>query len=194
MRSSQSTPSPSASGTPRLYLWIAGDDNPKVCTGVRLIRLGRAVRVTALSALRPSPVVLDPHAETPLSSADRAAARRGGILVVDCSWNRLAGRGGLFPGPGRTGSRFPFARRLPYLFAANPQHYGRLGELNTVEALSAALFVLGFPSEARALLDGFRGGEALFAVNSERFGAYATAASAEEIVSAERRLWGGVSR
>lgn len=191
MRSSGSTPSRSGERRPRLYLWIAGDDDPKACTGLRLVRLGRAVRVSAPGKLRPAPVVLNPHASTPLSRADAPAAGRGGILAVDCSWNRLAGRSGLFPGADPFGPHASRGRRLPYLFAANPQHYGRLGELNTVEALSAALFVLGYPDEARLLLGGFRGGEALFTVNAAAFAAYQDATTADGVQNAERRLFGG---
>ncbi len=134
--------------------------------------------------------MLDPHASTPLSRADAPAARRGGILAIDCSWNQLARRGG-FPAAGRGRPSSPFARRLPYLFAANPQHYGRLGELNTVEALSASLYLLGYPDEAQALLGGFRGGLALFEVNASAFAAYTAAASPAEVLAAERLLFGG---
>jgi pre-rRNA-processing protein TSR3 len=131
-------------------------------------------------------VVLDPYAPDPLSRADLPVAERGGILVVDCSWNRLAERGG-FPGARSIGDR----RRLPFLVAANPQHYGRLAELNTVEALSAALYVLGRPEEAAGLLRGFAGGEAFLEINRERLDRFATATSAEATRRLERSLYGG---
>ncbi len=106
--------------------------------------------------------------------------------MIDCSWNRLADRRSLRP-PGPVAGR----RRLPFLLAANPQHFGRLGELNTVEAFGAALVVLGWSDQATHLLEGFHGGPALLDVNRERFDRYRIAETAAAIVAAERELWGG---
>jgi pre-rRNA-processing protein TSR3 len=190
MRSSGSTPSRSARRAPRLLLWFAGDDDPRVCTGARLVRFGRAHRVPDPTRLTPPPIVLDPYAPLPLSHRDVAAARRGGILVVDCSWNRLS-HAGRFPGATPHGRRNPLARRLPFLLAANPQHYGRVGELNTAEALSAALYVLGFPAAAASVLEGFRGGEAFLEINRHALDRFRTAASPRDVEEAERAVYGG---
>jgi len=134
-------------------------------------------------------VVLDPHAREPLSRADGPAAQRDGVLAVDCSWNRLADRGSL-PGPSPGPEDRGIRRRLPLLIAANPQHYGRLGELNTAEALAAALYVLDRPSEAEALLEGLPGEGSFFEVNEARLERYRAATSAPEILAAERSLFG----
>jgi ribosome biogenesis protein Tsr3 len=75
------------------------------------------------------------------------------------------------------------------LVATNPQHFGRLGELNTAEALGAALYLLGRPAQARGLLDGFAGGRALFEVNQERLERYASRATPEEVLAAEQALF-----
>jgi pre-rRNA-processing protein TSR3 len=137
----------------------------------------------------PPPVVLDPYASDPLGPGDGKSATRGGILAVDCSWNRLTERGrfpGVVPGEPARGIR----RRLPILIATNPQHYGRLAQLNTVEALAAALFLVGRPEEAAQLLQGFRGSESFLSVNQERLDSYVREENAEGIRSAERRLFG----
>ena len=190
MVSSGSTPNRSARRAPRLLLSFAGDDDPKVCTGLKLLRLGRAYRVSDPSRLRPAPVVLDPHALRPLSRSDLAAACTGGVLAVDCSWNRLSEHG-RFPGAEPHRRTVPLARRLPFLLAANPQHYGRMSELNTVEALSAALYVLGFRPEAARVLEGFRGGGAFLELNRGAFERFAAAETPEEIVDAEQASYGG---
>lgn len=191
MASSGSTPSPSARRPPRLLLRVVGDDDPKACTGLRLIHLGRAHRVPESGRLDPPPVVLDPYARRPLSPADAPVARRGGILAVDCSWNRLA-EAGRFPGGAGPTRPSRSARRLPFLLAANPQHFGRLGELNTVEALASALAVLDFHEAAARLLEGFRGGPALLELNAAALARYVRASSAEEVEAAERAIYGGV--
>jgi pre-rRNA-processing protein TSR3 len=188
MRSSASTPSPSPKPAIPLLLLLAGEDHPKACTGRRLLHRGLVRPVRRVTGLHPPPVVLDPHAPLPLSRADRSTARRGGVLAVDCSWNRLAQRGGL---PNAANDRGRVARRLPLLIAANPHHYGRLAELNTVEALSAALYVLGQRAEAARLLNGFRGADGFLTINRERLDLYASRPTADAVRAAERTLYGG---
>ena len=188
MRSSASTRNRSSDETLRLHLWVVGDDHPRACTGRRLVRAGLVQAVG-----RPAPpfrgVLLDPHAATPLSPADRTAARAG-LAAVDCSWNRLARRGGYPTGPF---DRVPPSRRrrLPWLLAANPHHFGRVGELNTVEALAAALVVLGESDHARRLLDAVGANDALLRLNSLALAAYGTAADASAVQRAETDLFGG---
>jgi pre-rRNA-processing protein TSR3 len=190
MRSSGSTPSPSPRPPIRLLLLLAGEDHPKACTGRRLLHRGWVRAVSRIGENRSRPIVLDPHAPSPLSGADRPGAREGGLLVVDCSWNRLAERGSL-PGAIPSGRDGAIRRRLPILVAANPQHYGRLTELNTVEALAAGLFVLGYPAVAAQILEGFRGGDGFLEINRERLERYRAAASPDEVRGAERALFGG---
>jgi len=135
-------------------------------------------------------VTLDPYAPTPLSGADRSVAERLGLLAVDCSWNRLGDRG-RFPDATSGAGRRAHRRRLPILIATNPQHYGRVAQLNTAEALAAALCVLGRSAEGAQLLAGIAGGDEFVPVNRERLERYAAARSAEEILAAERSLFGG---
>lgn len=77
------------------------------------------------------------------------------------------------------------------LMATNPQHYGRLAQLNTVEALAAALYLVGRTEEATRLLAGFSGSDAFLGVNRERLDAYAHEHDADGVRAAERRLFGG---
>ena len=189
MRSSGSTPNPRGRPPIRRWVWIVGNDHPRVCTGRRLLHLGLAEEARALSGPASSPIVLDPYASEPLSAADLPAAERGGILAVDCSWNSLADAGHL---PGlRATHDLSRRRRLPFLIATNPQHYGRLGELNTVEALGAALYVLGRPEEAAELLHGFAGGPAFVEVNHALLKRLAQTRTAGAVRQAERAFYGG---
>lgn len=168
---------------------MVGDDHPKACTGRRLLHRGLAGPAGRAAVPSRPPVVLDPFADEPLSAADRSTAERGGLLAVDCSWNRLSERGRFFR-EGRGAAPFGRPRRLPLLVATNPQHFGRLAELNTAEALAAALYVLGRPAEASAVLVGFPGGEAFFEVNRDRLDRFARAATADDVRAAERSLFG----
>ena len=186
MRSSASTRSPPTDRRVRLLLLLGDEDNPRACTGRRLVRRGDARAIDAGAPRRDRPVVLDPHAARPLSSADLPTVRKGGLLAVDCSWNRLAA-GGALPLPALIGPR----RRLPLLIAANPHHFGRVNELNTAEALAAGVYVLGDPAHAATLLGGFRGGTGFLEVNRERLDRYRHARDPDEVLAAERALFGG---
>ncbi len=188
MGSSASTPNRRPRAPIRSLVFVVGDDHPKRCTGRRLLHRGLAFPFGRRTDGAFPPVVLDPFAAEPLSIRDRPIARRGGLLAIDCSWNRLSERGRLGaaePGGPRGGVR----RRLPFLLAANPQHYGRVGELNTAEALAAALFLLGEAEAARTLLAGFPGGPAFFELNGARLEAYAHATSPTAVGVEERRLF-----
>ncbi|MGA7477035.1 MAG: DUF367 domain-containing protein [Thermoplasmata archaeon] len=169
---------------------LAGEDHPKACTGRRLLRWGRVVAIAREGASFPAPIVLDPYAPTPLSGADREAAEGGGLLVVDCSWNRLASRGA-FPGDDGRDRRHGTHRRLPVLIATNPQHYGRVAQLNTVEAFYAALYVLGRAEEAEGVIAGFAGGGEFLKVNRDRLDRYRDAVDPSDVTTAEKELFGG---
>jgi pre-rRNA-processing protein TSR3 len=173
-----------------LFIVLAGEDHPRACTGRRLLHRGLAQRTARIDLVRPPPIVLDPYAPEPVGGPDRRAAERGGILVVDCSWNRLSARG-RFPGEEGAVGRGGIRRRLPLLVATNPQHYGRLAQLNTAEALAAALVLVGRADDAREVLAGLAGGDAFLQVNAERLSEYGRARDAEEIRALERRLFGG---
>jgi pre-rRNA-processing protein TSR3 len=191
MRSSGSTRNPRVETPVRLFIALAGEDHPKACTGRRLLARGLARPARTGSRNPGRPITLDPHAALPLSAEDRSRVDSAGILAVDCSWNQLAARGRLPTDPTETGHPPP-RRRLPILVAANPQHYGRVTELNTVEALSAAVYLLGCPGQAARLLEGFRGGPQFLEINRARLDAYAAAVDAEAVKAVERDLFGGL--
>jgi len=187
MGSSGSTPSPPDRPI-RLGIVLVGDDHPRKCTGRRLVRLGLAVEVRPPRGGRARPVVLDPYARLPLTAADRPRAEADGLVAIDCSWNRLSARRERDEDAG-VGVRGGANRRLPMLVASNPQHFGRLGELNTVEALAAALWLLGRPREAQRILAGFAGGSAFLLLNRDRLDRYSHAASPDVLVREERAFF-----
>ena len=189
MRSSGSTPNRRRRSGLRLFVVLAREDHPKACTGRRLLHWGRVSEVAREDTRVRGPIVLDPYAPTPLSSEDREFARTGGLLVVDCSWNRLSDRGA-FPGEEPRGRPHARHRRLPVLIATNPQHYGRVAQLTTVEAFCAALYVLGHEREATEVIRGFAGGDEFLEVNRDRLDRYRDSEGPDGILTAERDLFG----
>ena len=77
------------------------------------------------------------------------------------------------------------------LVAANPQHYGRLTQLTTAEAFSAALSVLGREAEAAGVLAGFAGGDDFLEINRDRLDRYRRAKGPTEVLAAEKDLFAG---
>ena len=181
MRSSAITPTPRKTGAIPLWLVVRGDDHPKACTGRRLLR-GHVVRPARGFPRGGPPITLDPYSPTVLSGRDRPYAERHGLLVVDCSWNRLSEKG-VLEGIAFSADR---RRRLPFLLATNPQHFGHVGQLNSAEAFAAALAVLGHETQARELLTPFAGAQAFFTLNAERLARYREAASPRSALLAER--------
>ena len=187
MPSSRNTPSRSTDRSPPLFVRITGEDHPKACTGRRLLHQGLAREWKELGLRGRSPILLDPMALDPLTPLDRPRAASSGLLVVDCSWNRLSRRGGF--DPSLTGlDRLP-RRRLPWLLAGNPQHYGRVGELNTAEAFAGALDILGDRLHAQRVLETFAGGSGFLALNARLLDAYRNARSEGELRAAEREFF-----
>ncbi len=100
------------------------------------------------------------------------------LVAVDCSWKQ---RERVFES-----FRARTRRRLPYLLAANSVNYGRPYELTTVEALAAALYILGESQRARELLNRFKWGPRFFDLNAAPLNEYAGANTVGEVLASER--------
>jgi len=143
-------------------------DDPDKCTAAKLVRFGlaRGVRKTSGKTL-----VLDPFSARYLLPSDRSLANS--VTAIDCSWNLADDAfSGKFAGIGR---------RLPPLLAGNPVNYAKLNKLTTAEAVSGALFVMGFRDESARLLDKFRWGHTFYALNRNLLEDYSGAKLEDEI-------------
>lgn len=156
-----------------IHVRYKGDDDPSKCTARKLAKFD-------LATLHPHPksppygLVLNPHAEQALSPADRDLGER--IVVVDCSWKSADPEMFEFRGEHRA---------LPFVIAANPVNYGRPFELTTVEAVAAALVILGEPNQAKELLSKFTWGETFFSLNEEPLTRYASCNDSGDVVAVQ---------
>ena len=152
---------------------MMGQDDPRKCTGSLLVRNGMAVPIRKLSEIHDEAIVLNPSSPRFLLRPDAANGVRYGVVAIDCSWEKA---GTIFM------RRFRGAnRKLPALLAANPVNYAKVGKLSTAEAVSAALYIMGFPSRAKELLIPFSWGRTFFDLNRELLGRYARARAEETI-------------
>ncbi len=165
-----------------LIVFHAEDCDPKKCTARRLEKYGKVKIVYKTNELPRNTILLDPFADKALSREDLKVAERNGIVALDCSWKNIEKIENL-----RSGL---LSRSLPYLVAANPTYYGHPTKLSTVEALSAALFILGKEDEAADLLEGFKWGDSFLELNEEPLEAYSRAQTSSEIVEIQKEFIG----
>jgi len=164
----------------RLYAIMEREDDPKKCTAAKLVRFKHVTEVRTQYRVPRGAIVLNPEAEKALSMEDRESIVRNGLLVLDCSWNKLA----RFPKI-RSGLRH---RALPFLLAANPTNFGKPQRLSSAEALAASLFIIGERQQAEQLMSIFKWGPVFLDINRDKLEEYAAAATSGDVVSAQNRI------
>ena len=154
----------------RVQVLMLRQDDPKKCTAAKIVKFKLA---TSVRTTPPNTLLLDPFAEKTLLRSDTSLA--DSITGIDCSWE-LARKTFTkkFSGIGR---------KLPPLLAGNPINYSKLNKLTTVEAIAGAVFIMGFETLARELLDKFKWGHTFYDLNQNLLEDYSKANSKEEIDS-----------
>lgn len=158
-----------------IYAFLAGQDDPKKCTAEKMVRFHIATPVRRISAISRDAVILDPTAPKAVSREDRERIAKHGIVVLDLSWKKLEE----MPRSLQLTNR----RALPYLVAANPVMWGRPMQLSSVEAVAAALYIVGEKEEASGILSKFSWGNNFIDLNREPLERYSAARTSAEVVS-----------
>ncbi len=145
--------------------------DPRKCTVKKLEKAGYLKIFTKIGQIPRNTLLLDPTAEQALSPADRFVKS---LTVLDCSWEVLD-----------TGavSTWRIRRALPFLVAANPVNFGKPCVLSSVEALAAALFIMGERDRAAQILRKVSWGVRFLEVNQEPLDLYAAAKDSTEVVA-----------
>ena len=153
-----------------LYAYRDNSCDPRKCTVKKLEKAGYLTIFTKIARIPRNTLLLDPTAEQALSPADKNVKS---ITVLDCSWEMLD-----------TGTvrSWRIRRALPFLMAANPVNFGKPCKLSSVEALAAALYILGEKECAHALLSKVSWGIRFIEVNREPLDLYAEAENSKEII------------
>ncbi len=158
----------------RIFVYHAGQCDPKKCTALKLKRHGLVRIVRQMRFLPRGAVVLNPLSKTAFSPEDRQRIKTCGLAALDFSWEH---------------AEKPLTKRvrgtsrcLPYLIAGNPVNFGRPTKLSTAEALAAALYIAGFKDEALKILSIFKWGHTFIELNREMLERYAHARGSSEII------------
>lgn len=180
-------------------MWDLNHCDPKKCSGRKLNRHG-LIKNLRLGQRFPG-LVLTPVGTHCVSPADKAIIHASGLAVVDCSWAKL-------DETPFDRMKTPYPRLLPFLVAANPINYGKPCQLSCVEAIAAALYIIGecetlnvvrfessrklmlwfcigLKDEAKWYLGKFSWGHSFLELNHELLEKYSSCASSKEILEVQ---------
>jgi pre-rRNA-processing protein TSR3 len=163
----------------KVYICNLHTCNPRLCTAARVVRFNKATEIRE-NKIRGNSILLTPFADIAFSPADREQVEKYGLVAVDCSWNEIEnGKRALSRGKGRA---------LPFLVAANPTNYGSPSKLSTLEALSAALIIIGAKKQAEEILSLVKWGQEFYKINEQYLSDYAEAKNSKEVVKIQMKI------
>jgi pre-rRNA-processing protein TSR3 len=166
----------------KIYTYLMKQDDPKKCTSSKLVKFKLAKPLYRTSQIKKKMIILNPFAKNILSKLDRDAIQKYGIVVIDCSWEKgtlvlnekyLRGQN----------------RRLPLLLAANPNNYGKIGKLSSVEALCSALFITNFIPQAFQIISIFKWGKSFTTLNASPLEEYRLAENYGDMSRIEKEFF-----
>jgi len=153
-----------------VYAYRDNSCDPRKCTVKKLEKAGFLRIFNKISRIPRNTLLLDPTAEKALSPADKYVKS---VTVLDCSWTVL---------DSKQVSSFRIRRALPFLLAANPVNFGNPCMLSSVEALSAALYIIGEKDRASEFLSKVSWGMRFLEVNKEPLDLYSCAKDSIEVI------------
>jgi len=141
---------------PKLYCLHYNECDPKKCTALKLKKFNLLKIIHKTNRSLNKAIILNPFSQKEISLNDREIIIKYGLIVIDCSWNKLLNL---------RRTIWKKGRKLPPFIAANPTNYGKWEKLSSVEALAAALLIVEFDDYARLLLSKFPWGNEFFKIN-----------------------------
>ena len=164
-----------------IVVYNAKQDDPRKCSAAKLRRFGLVREVLQIKFLPKRAVVLNPFSEIAFSPADKGRVEDFGLAALDCSWEHAE----------KVLVRHVkgTSRCLPVLIAGNPVNFGKATKLSTVEALAAALYILGHENQASELLSLFKWGHTFLDLNHDWLESYKKAKDSTEIIELQERYF-----
>ena len=132
-----------------LKVFMLKQDDTRKCSAAKLVKFGLAKPVTRTASRT---LILNPFSKKMLLESDKKLVNS--ITGIDCSWNLVTSAfQKTFSG---------ISRKLPPLLAGNPMNYSKLNKLSTVEALAAAVYIMGDSKLTHTLLKKIQMGSYIF--------------------------------
>ena len=138
-----------------LKVLMLKQDDPRKCSAAKLVKFGLAKPVTRTASRT---LILNPFSKKMLLESDKKLVNS--ITGIDCSWNLVTSA--------FQKTFFGISRKLPPLLAGNPMNYSKLNKLSTVEALAAAVYIMGDSTLTHILLKKFKWGHTFFELKESR--------------------------
>jgi pre-rRNA-processing protein TSR3 len=165
---------------PKIFTYEMHQDDPEKCTSAKMRKLSIAKQIRK-EQISNKAIVLNPSAEFVILNKDRDFCELFGLVVIDCSWNLAENIFKIhFKG---------LQRRLPALLAGNPTNYSRLGRLSSVEAIAAALWIMGYHHGPEQVLSIYKWGPTFLSLNHDPLEEYRKATSQEEVLGIESEFF-----
>jgi len=158
-----------------LHVLHTNDDDPKKCTARKLHRLGYVTLHKNSRELPSKMILLNPFSKKSISPEDISQARKHGILAVDCSWKNAEEQFSEL-------SKNQLSRSLPFLIAVNPVNFGKPLKLTTLEAFTAAVYILDEREQAKKLTSIYKWSPHFLTMNKNPLEDYRTATSSKQVI------------
>ena len=162
----------------RISILMHRQDDQNKCTAAKLLKFKLANEVNKIPF---NYLILDPFSRTILTAKD--SQNMHGICAIDCSW-KLAANTIKTSKTSNTNNR-----KLPALLAGNPTNYSKLGMLSTSEAISGALYILGFKKQASEIMNKFKWGHTFIELNCNVLEDYANTTEQSRIKEIEKEYF-----
>jgi len=159
----------------KLFVYHSNEDDPRKCSARKLAKFGYVKLETNIRKTPGDAILLNPFAEKSLSPEDKNIAIKNGILGLDCSWKNAENSFDYL-------DKKNYSRALPFVVAVNPVNYGKAFKLTTLEAFSAALYILGFVEKAEKILELYKWAPNFLEMNKEPLERYKDAKDSKEII------------
>ncbi|ARD85559.1 hypothetical protein FAD_1719 [Ferroplasma acidiphilum] len=155
------------------YVYLSQDD-PKKSTMKKLERYGLAIEIPLNKIY--NKLYLTPYSDNFLLNSNRILFEDKGIVVIDGSWNRINTIENI---KGKNG------KKLPLLLPVNPVNYGKPGKLSSLEALAAALYIMGYSELAGDVISKYSWAQNFIKTNINPLNDYMKCNSDEECIQVQ---------
>jgi len=164
----------------KLFVYHANEDDPKKCSARKLNKFGFVKLETNIKKTPRDAILLNPLCKKSLSPEDKKIALKNGILALDCSWENAENSFDYL-------DKRNHSRALPFIIAANAVNYGKPFKLSTLEAFTAALYILDDVKTAEKILNLYKWGPTFLVLNKEPLEDYRKAENSSQIIDIMKR-------